>query len=82
MPIFGMWFSLLRDMVFAETLYHEIGPHLELTIGPLAQPGEATAEAWRKRLWRDYCTRQYWYSRSLARVAKWLVSRRFPPAAT
>jgi hypothetical protein len=59
-----------REMRFAETLLHEIGHHLNHTMGPLARGGEATAEAWRKRLLGLYMRKVYWYLVPLAHLIK------------
>jgi hypothetical protein len=45
---------------FASTLFHEIGHHLERTIGAPTRQGEAAAEAWKNRLLRSY----FWKSHS------------------
>jgi hypothetical protein len=57
-----------REMRFAETLFHEIGHHLNDTIGPLASGGEETAEAWRKRLLGLYLRKKYWHLVPVARL--------------
>jgi hypothetical protein len=69
--IIGSWLAILprwmlrvpvvRNMAFADTLFHEVGHHLEHTIGAPARRGEAAAEAWRKRLSRAYFRKSYWY---------------------
>jgi hypothetical protein len=52
---------LIRNMRFAETLFHEVGHHLDHTLGAPAPSGEAAAEAWKKRLLLSYGRKQYWY---------------------
>jgi len=51
----------MRDMVFARVVYHELGHHLDHTIGAPAPSGESAAEAWKKKLSRTYFRRRYWY---------------------
>jgi hypothetical protein len=55
------WLQLARDLVFARVLYHEVGHHLHVTKRSLGRHGEATAEAWRRRLSRAHFRRHYWY---------------------
>lgn len=70
--IIGAWFDrgiwrflavipILRNVVFADTLYHEGGHHLDRTIGPLAAGSESTAEAWSAKLFAAYFREYYWY---------------------
>jgi len=52
---------LVRELMLAGTLFHELGHHLDSTVGAPAPSGEAAAEAWRKRLSRSYFRKHYWY---------------------
>ena len=52
---------LIRELMLAGTLFHELGHHLDATVGAPAPSGEAAAEAWRKRLSRSYFRKHYWY---------------------
>jgi hypothetical protein len=61
---------LFRDLTFADVLYHEVGHHLDHTIGAPAPSGEAAAEAWAKRLKRHYVRKRYWYLRPLRPFAR------------
>ncbi len=45
---------IVRNFALAGTLFHEIGYHLERTIGAPAPRGEATAKAWKERLQACY----------------------------
>jgi hypothetical protein len=67
-----------REMRFAKTLFHEIGHHLNHTIGPLASGAEETAEAWRKRLLGLYLRKKYWYLVPVARLVGQLRRREAP----
>jgi hypothetical protein len=62
-----------RKLAFADTLFHEVGHHLDCTIGAPARGGEAAAEAWKKRLLSSYFRRRYWYLAPFMRIAKALV---------
>ena len=51
----------LRDLIFADTVYHEIGHHIHRTKFPEYKETENVAEQWEKRLKRHYFLRKYWY---------------------
>jgi hypothetical protein len=57
---------LFRDVVVGNTLFHEIGHHLDHSIGSVGRTGEHSAEAWSARLSRRYLRQQYWYLRPAA----------------
>jgi len=63
----------MQDLVFWKTLFHEIGHHLDFSIGPLARGAESSAEAWAPRLMRGYFRKRYWYLMPLIRPAKVIV---------
>lgn len=44
----------LTENAFASTLFHEIGHHLDYTVGAPAPCGEAAADAWNRRLLAIY----------------------------
>ena len=69
------YIPILRNVAFASTLYHEVGHHLEHTIGAPAPGGEAAAEAWKKRLLRSYFRKCYWYLVPFLGVARAIVVR-------
>lgn len=66
-----MAFPICREMAFARTLFHEVGHHLDHTIGAPAPTGEAAAEKWCDLLMRSYL-RTHWSPRSL-RIAAGLM---------
>ena len=66
-------FNFLRDLVLGKTLFHEIGHHLEVTVGAPARTGEAAADEWSKRLMRVHLRKRYWWLRPLMRVLKPVV---------
>jgi hypothetical protein len=66
-----------RDIFLGEVLFHEVGHHLNATVGSLAGGEEASAEEWERRLWRIHFRTKYWYLRPVIRplrfVAGWLL---------
>lgn len=64
-PRWWLWFQLVRDVLIAKTLYHEVGHHLDHTVGATTRGGEIAAEDWRKRLSRIHFRKRYWYLRPL-----------------
>ena len=72
-PAFSFAFNLFRDFVLARVLFHELGHHLDATIGAAAPSGEAAAEDWNRRLGRQYFSRRYWWLRPFAIVFRPVV---------
>ncbi len=58
-PSSALRIPVVREILLAGTLYHEIGHHLERTLGAPARAGEAAAEAWSKRLSRQHLRRRH-----------------------
>jgi hypothetical protein len=75
MPRALMRVPLLRNIALADTLFHEIGHHLDNTIGAPARRGEAAAEAWQVRLLKFYFRKQYWYLLPFVRIANVLLGK-------
>ncbi len=75
MPRLMSRIPVLRNLAFASVLYHEVGHHLEHTMGAPAPCGEAAAEAWEARLLRSYFRKSYWYLVPFVGVAKKVVAR-------
>ena len=70
--------QLFRDLYVAQTLFHEVGHHLDETIGSAARGGEASAEDWQKRLAKLHVRKRYRYLRALRpvfRAAGWILRR-------
>ena len=59
--------QLGRDVAVGRTLYHEIGHHLDASIGAQSRDAERSAEAWRKRLELIHVRRCYGYLKPVAR---------------
>jgi hypothetical protein len=66
---------MLREMSFAETLYHEIGHHIHLTQAPEYRGREEVAENWERRLRRSYFWRTYWYLLAVLWPIWWMATR-------
>lgn len=75
MPRIMSRIPVVRNAAFASVLYHEVGHHLECTVGAPAPGGEAAAEAWKARLLRSYFRKTYWYLMPFVGVAKKVVAR-------
>lgn len=60
-PAFVWRVPLLRDLLFAPTLFHEIGHHIHRTARPEYREREDVAEEWERRLSTRYFFRRYWY---------------------
>jgi hypothetical protein len=52
---------IIREGMLSGTLFHELGHHLDATVGAPAPTGEAAADAWSKRLSKRYFQKRYWY---------------------
>jgi hypothetical protein len=63
------WLQFARDAMLGDVLYHEIGHHLQATVGSHAAGGETSAEAWNSRLTQIHIRKRYWYLRPLRRPA-------------
>ena len=53
--------NAVPDFLLAQALYHEVGHHLDATVGSASRTGEAAAEDWRRRLTKIHMRRRYWY---------------------
>ena len=80
--------QFFRDMFVSQTLFHEIGHHLDATAGSAARNGEVAAEDWCRRLSRMHFLKRYWYLKPLAKpglmviaVIRRLTSRIWTPPA-
>ena len=65
-PAFLVRVPLLCDMILSDTLYHEIGHHIQAAIQPDPKPPENIAALWRKRLEKEYYQQAHAYLRWLA----------------
>ena len=63
----AMKISPLRDLVFADVLFHEIGHHIHMTRAKVYREREDVADEWMQRLAKTYLRRK-WYLRPLAKI--------------
>ena len=61
LPRFLRYIPPVREGAFGTVLYHEMGHHLDHTIGPLGRGSESSADAWRDKLLVAYFIKNYWY---------------------
>ena len=66
--------QFFRDMVVSQTLFHEIGHHLDAIRGSGAPAGEAAADHWCRRLSRMYFLKRYWYLKPVAKAGLMLIA--------
>lgn len=78
-PRWVQWVPPIRELLLADTLYHEIGHHVHRTQKPEYTEKESVADRWQRRLSAQYWRRQYWYLMPLAmlvypvgRMATWV----------
>ncbi len=69
-PTLLLRFDLVREIVLGGVLYHEVGHHLDATIGAPAPGGEAAADAWSTRLLRSHILKEHPWRRRLLRLAR------------
>lgn len=79
MPRFLPHVPVIRNSAFADTLFHEVGHHLDHTVGAPAPSGEAAADAWQRRLLHTYFRKHYWYLVPFLKLAVRWIPR--PPSA-
>lgn len=82
------WIRAIREFAVGRVLFHEIGHHLDATIGSVGRTGEHGAIAWEKRLSGEYLRKRHGYLRPfgrqlmlVARFAKWMAARKRKRAA-
>lgn len=60
----------LRTIWIGSVLFHEIGHHIHRIQQPEHREMEDVADAWQKRLMRQYMRRRYWYLRPIWTLAR------------
>jgi hypothetical protein len=69
-PKFLLRIQLLRDLLLAEVLYHEVGHHLQNRIGSNKRGDEGAAEYWSERFSKIHASRHYSYLRLVRFILK------------
>jgi len=67
-PRFALSVNLVRDVIVGKVLYHEVGHHLQKTLGSAGRGGEHSADDWATRLLRLHVKRLYWYWKPIVLV--------------
>ncbi len=74
-PFWALRLRLVRDLFFAEVLFHEVGHHIHATTQKEHADREIVAEKWREAISGTYFRRQCWYLRPIAvavrRLKRW-----------
>jgi len=52
----------LRDIIFGQVLFHEIGHHIQHTIRPEYDEREDVADKWAGKLNANFVRKKYWYA--------------------
>lgn len=63
-------FSVFRDLVLGEVLFHEVGHHIHYSHRPEFKEKEDVADKWAKTLLRNAVQQRYWYSFLLLPLAR------------
>ena len=53
---------ILRDVVFGQVLFHEIGHHIHRTVRPEHNEKEDVADKWAGKLNGNFVRKKYWYA--------------------
>ncbi len=76
---------LLRDLIFGQVLFHELGHHIHSTIRPEHTEKEDVADTWAIRLNLNFVQKTYWYGVLVLKIyvlmkqGKWININRLPP---
>jgi hypothetical protein len=70
---FWLRMALIRELLLAGPLFHELGHHIQESIIPEHKDKEATAEAWSQRLTREYFQSHYRYTLPMLRVLRAII---------
>jgi hypothetical protein len=60
-PNWVLMIPFIRNLIFAEVFFHELGHHIHSTMAPEYNEKEDVADNWRKKLGRLYLRTRYWY---------------------
>jgi hypothetical protein len=65
----------LRDVIFGQVLFHELGHHIHRTISPEHTEKEDVADRWAGKLNVNFIRKTYWYGVPLLRIYKFMRSK-------
>jgi hypothetical protein len=57
----GLRIPLIRDLVFGNVLFHEVGHHIHRKIRPEYKEKEDVADTWATKLTNNFIRKAYWY---------------------
>ena len=69
----GVPLDSLRDALLGEVVYHEVGHHLDVTLGAAARSGEAAADDWSSRLTEIHLRKMYPLTTRVLSAGAWLL---------
>ncbi len=73
-PRYIRWFQPLRDILFGQVLYHELGHHAH-RIRPEYRESEHVADSWAARFTANHIKRRYWYLYPVLRLVAIIATR-------
>ena len=69
-PPWAWRISFIPELLFADTLFHEIGHHVHLTKVREFRQREGVADDWSHHLTRQYFGKRYWF---VVRLSNWIA---------
>jgi hypothetical protein len=72
-PKYLAWIQFVHDLTLGYVLFHEVGHHLDATVGAPARAGEPAAEAWQQRLFALHFAKRYWYLKRVVPLMRGLA---------
>src|SRR5712692_1064227 len=72
LPLWALRVPLVRDLMFSDVLFHEIGHHIHATTQKEYEDRELVADKWRRALAGPYLRRRYWYVGPVFAMIRWL----------
>jgi hypothetical protein len=64
---------LTREFLLGRVLFHEVGHHAHATVAPEHREKEDVADAWARRLSKNFIRNKYWYLVPVRKPMAWLL---------
>jgi hypothetical protein len=64
---------VLRHLIVASVLYHEIGHHIHAAHLPVYEGKENVAEDWSRKLSKQFCGKHFWYLTPIFYCVSWSI---------